>query len=71
MSSLHVILRNLWGLFVDDGNLALALVLWCAIAGLVLPRLDPSSAWNGPVLFLGCLAILIINVARSGDVRKL
>jgi hypothetical protein len=65
MNTVFAIPRELWGLFVDDGSLALALVLWCAAAGLILPRLISSSAWNAPILFVGCLAILLVNVALA------
>jgi hypothetical protein len=72
MTVVRMILFELWGLFVDDGRLALALVLWCIAAGSILPRMFWSSAWNGPILFFGCLVILLANVAltaRRGRVR--
>jgi hypothetical protein len=65
MSALVTSARELWGLFVDDGSLALALVLWCAAAGLALPPLGLPEEWNGPILFVGCLAILLGNVATT------
>ncbi len=71
MSTLKTILRELWGLFVDDGSLAIALVLWCAIAGFGLPRSGMSDPWQGPVLGLGCLAILIANVLVSARIKGL
>jgi len=55
-----------WGLFVDDGSHALAILLWVAIAIFVLPKLLPDE-WKGPVLFLGLVAILIENVSRSAQ----
>lgn len=65
MSSLFAALRQLWRLFVDDGSLAGALVLWCGCAGFLLPRLIPSSGWNAPILFIGCVAILLANIAMA------
>ena len=65
MSALLAILKEALGLFVDDGSLALALILWIAIAGFGLPRVPVPPAWHAPALFVGCLAILIVNVARS------
>lgn len=62
MKSLVAAVRRLWGLFVDDGSLACALVIWCAGAGFALPRLVPFSDWNAPILFLGCVAILVANI---------
>jgi hypothetical protein len=65
MSALVTALRELWGLFVDDGSLALALVLWCAAVGLILPRIGVSGEWSGPILFIGCLVILLGNIALA------
>lgn len=73
MRSILAILRQLWSLFVDDGSLACALVIWCAGVGFALPRLIPFSAWNAPILLLGCIAILLANIAltaRSHRMRK-
>lgn len=71
MSPLLAIPRKLWGLFVDDGSLAMALVMWCAAAGLILPRIVPFGEWDAVILFVGCLTALLINVAlavrRHGD----
>lgn len=58
--------RELVGLFVDDGSLALALIVWVAAAGLLLPYLPAGAQWAAPILFLaGCLAILAENVGRA------
>ena len=62
MSALLAAVRQLWSLFVDDGSLAITLVIWCAGSGFVLPRLIPFSDWNAPVLFVGCIAILFANI---------
>ena len=58
------ILREIYGLFVDDGNLALAVIIWLAIAWLVLPRLAHGALWAGIVLFLGLAVILMESVWR-------
>lgn len=65
MRSVLAILRQVLALFVDDGSLACALVIWCAGAGFALPRLIPFSAWNAPILLLGCIAILLANIALA------
>jgi hypothetical protein len=59
------ILRELAGLFVDDGSLAVALVIWAVVAGLALPHLPLPREWDGPILFLGCVLILLENLRRS------
>ena len=63
MSLLRTILAELWGLFVDDGLLALGLVLWVAAAALLVPILGLESA-GGPVLFLGAALVFIASVLR-------
>jgi hypothetical protein len=64
MRILMYIFREFWGLFVDDGSLALALIAWCVAASLILPRLL-SEEWSGPVFFIGCVVVLLGNVLRS------
>ena len=63
------VLKELWGLFVDDGSLALALIIWVAICGFGLARVAIPAAWDAPLLFVGCLVILVFNVMRSAGGR--
>jgi hypothetical protein len=58
--------KQLVGLFVEDGTLALFLIIWIGIAALVLPRVPIDSSWDGVILFAGCVAILVENVVRAG-----
>ena len=65
MSTLGGIFREVIGLFVDDGSLALAIiavVLFPATVAAIAPD-DPLVA--GGVLVLGCLGVLAANVSRS------
>lgn len=57
-------LRKLWGLFVDDGHLALAIVIWLLLAWWVLPLLQLGDGWDAIVLAAGLLAILAGSVLR-------
>jgi hypothetical protein len=57
------VLRELYGLFVDDVGYALAIVAWIAIALVALRVLDPSV--RGIVLFGGFAIILIAGVHRA------
>jgi hypothetical protein len=65
MGLLAVFLKELWGLFVDDGSLALALLAWVALCALGLPRLPVPAVWDGPLLFAGCVVILVLAVLRT------
>ena len=47
------------GLFVDDGPFAAAILVWVALAWLVLPRVGLPGAAQGPILFGGLASLLI------------
>ena len=58
------ILRELWGLFVDDGLLAIGLILWVAVAALLVPAFG-LSAIGGPILFLGAALVLVASLVKA------
>ncbi len=58
------ILREVFGLFVDDAGFATAILGWLALAGLGLPRLGIAARWEGPVLFAGLALVLVASAAR-------
>lgn len=62
------VLRELWGLFVDDGLLAIGLILWVVLAALLLPRLG-LSAEGGPILFAGAAGVLVASLLRAARRR--
>ena len=65
MKNLAASLRELLGLFVEDGALALAIIVVVGIAGLVA-ALGPAASWlSGVILLCGCLGVLIGNVATA------
>ena len=65
MKVLSTVLKELLGLFVDDGSLALAiLALVGALAALQYSR-ALSPAVGGGMLFLGLAILLVENVWRS------
>ena len=68
MKWLRSIAREVWGLFVDDGSFAAAIVVWLALAVVVLPRV--AARWAGPVWFVGLAAILIESVLRFTRKRR-
>jgi len=57
--------RKVFGLFVDDGSLALSILVWIFALHMVAPIAFIERTWAAPVLFLGCGAILIENVLRA------
>ena len=68
MQWLRTMAREVWGLFVDDGSFAGAILAWLVVAALVLPR--TASRWAGPVWFAGLAVILVESVARFSRRRK-
>lgn len=65
MSWIATTVREIWGLFVEDGSFAAAIALWLLAAAVVLPAAHVPVQWRGPALALGLAAILIENVRRS------
>ncbi len=65
MRALTRAVRKLVSLFVDDGSLAVIVLIWIAICGMALPKLVPPAPWQGLVLFLGLALILLESVSRG------
>lgn len=61
MNLLRDILRELFGLFVDDGSLALAIV-GIVVLALMLSGLDAPPLVTGGTLVIGCLGALAYSV---------
>jgi len=70
MSALISLLRELAGLFVDDGSIALA-ILGIVVLAVLLAFLMPSlSLVAGAILLFGCLAVLLTNVVRAAQHKR-
>jgi hypothetical protein len=69
MRLLRSIAREMAGLFVDDGSLAVALLVWM-VGGTIAVRLLHVGHWGGPVLAAGLAAVLVENVLRSSRHRR-
>jgi hypothetical protein len=71
MRALATILRELVGLFVDDGSLAAGAVVWAVICGWGLPLLGVGPRAEAGLLVLGLAALLLENALRaSGRVPR-
>ena len=70
MSALVTALREVWGLFVDDGKLALGLVLWCAVAGFGFRLVGLSPEAAALLLAFGCVAILVATVFMAAGQKR-
>ena len=57
--------RELVALFVDDGSLVVAVLVWVAIAVLAFPALPIGGGWLASALFAGLALILVENLLRA------
>ncbi len=65
MKALSALVGELFGLFVDDGWLALAILAVVALAAICAALSPNLPLLPGVVLLLGCLGVLLANVLRA------
>jgi hypothetical protein len=65
MNVLIAVLRELIGLFVDDGSLALMILAVVMLAGVLATVVPDLHLVAGAMLLFGCLGALVANVARA------
>ena len=65
MKTLKALINEVFGLFVDDGSFAIAILVLVAVAALVSTRFENASAVVGAILFIGCLVVLVENIVRT------
>jgi hypothetical protein len=65
MNMLIAVLRELIGLFIDDGSLALMILAVVMLAGILATLMPDFQLAAGAVLLFGCLGVLLANVARA------
>jgi len=64
MNWLKSIFREIFGLFVDDGSFAVAILLWLAVVRWATPRLNIPTGITGVILFAGLALILAESATR-------
>jgi hypothetical protein len=67
MNILRGVVRGLVGLFVDDGWLAVEIVVVFVLATISATLIPGAPLLTGGILILGCLGVLLANVARAGS----
>lgn len=67
MNTLGAVLRELVGLFVDDGSLALAILAVVVFAGVLATLMPEFPLAAGAILLFGCLGVLLANVTRAAQ----
>jgi hypothetical protein len=66
MTALTNALRELAGLFVDDGAFALSIVVIVSLAGMAAILMPDAPLAAGAILLFGCLAALLSSAATAG-----
>jgi len=65
MTLLVTVSRMLLGLFVDDGSLALAILVIVLVSGVFSTLMSNMPLAAGAVLLIGCLGVLFVNVMKA------
>ncbi len=65
MKTFLTIIEELWGLFVDDGTLAVVIVCWLLLVALILPLTRIPSQFDGAILLAGLILGLTENIRRA------
>ena len=70
MKWLRTILREILGLFVDDGSFAVAIVVWLLVVRLVVAHVAFVARWSGFLLFGGLAVMLAESALRFARRRR-
>ena len=70
MTWLRKIVTELFGLFVDDGSFAIAILVWLGVLWLALPHIPIDNTWRAMILFTGLAIILVESVLRRARQRQ-
>ena len=65
MKTISLVLKELFGLFVDDGSLAIAILVLAAAIALLLHVGWLSPLLGGGLLLIGLIGLLSENLLRS------
>lgn len=65
MNVIRLVVKELVGMFVDDGNLALLAVVLIALITAAVKLLALPPLAGGCLLLVGCLAILVESARRA------
>ena len=64
MGWMRTVVREVWGLFVDDGSFALAIVICVAVVWLLVRRWGISGGAGAGALFGGLAVVLVGSLLR-------
>jgi hypothetical protein len=70
MPWIKIFVGEILGLFVDDGRFALSIVIWLAVAWLMVSYAAQTIGnASGPILFVGFAVILLESAWRQAHCR--
>jgi uncharacterized membrane protein YgdD (TMEM256/DUF423 family) len=67
MKPLTAVAQEVLGLFMDDGSLALGILIVVALAAISEILMAATPIVGGTILIFGCLCLLFVNVLRAGQ----
>ena len=67
MNMLVAASQTLVGLFVDDGSLAIAILVIVLVSAIFSSLMPDMPLLAGAVLLIGCLALLFANVMKAAQ----
>lgn len=70
MNAIRLVAKEFFGMFVDDGSLALLALLLVAVVTVAVKLLALPPLVGGALLLVGCLAILLLSVRRAARAIK-
>ena len=65
MNMLTAVVRELFGLFVDDGALAVGVCAVVLLAALSMVLIPDRPLATGAILLLGCLGVLVADLVAA------
>jgi hypothetical protein len=71
MNTVGAVLRELAGLFVEDGSLALEIVAVVVLAEISAALIPDVPLAAGAILLFGCLGVLLANVGCSRALARI
>lgn len=63
-------LKQIYGLFVDDGALSLAICVWLLVVWFVFPHIVADPSVRPIVLFIGLAYLLMNSVRRASKLQS-
>jgi uncharacterized membrane protein YgdD (TMEM256/DUF423 family) len=70
MTIVRLVVKELVGMFIDDGNLALLALILIAAVTAAVKLLAMPALFGGVLLLVGCIAILIESVRRAARANR-